>query len=95
MSGYNRLTSARTRRWHGGWRLQRRRVLLPLRLLRLLPRVLSLEWVLAALILLIMMFRVMSPTLLSPQLPEVVPQELPQPRRCTSRATTMQISWGR
>ena len=44
MRGSSKLTSARTRRWHGAWRPRRRRVLRPpLRLLRFLIVVLSLE----------------------------------------------------
>ena len=54
MSGSSKLTSVKTRRWHGAWRLQRRRAFLSLRLLRPLVRMVSLERVMVVLSLPIM-----------------------------------------
>ena len=90
MSGSNRHIIGRMRSWRGAWRLRRPRGRRSLRLLRNLSVVLSLERVLVALTLLMMELLLI---LRSPQLPKV-PRGRSGPRRCTSRPTTMQTSWG-
>ena len=90
MSGSSRRTIGRTRSWHGAWRLRRPRGHRSLRLLRDLVLVMSLERVMVALPLLMMELLII---LLSSQLPNV-PRRRSGPRRCTSRPTTTQTSWG-
>ena len=86
----SRLTIGRTRSWHGAWRLRRLRGHRSLRLLRDLVLVMSLERVMVALTLLMMeLLLILRPS----QLPKV-PRRQSGPRRCTSRPTTTQTSWG-
>ena len=90
MSGSSRRTIGRTRSWHGAWRLRRPRGHRSLRLLRDLVLVMSLERVMVALTLLMMeLLLILRPS----QLPKV-PRRRSGPRRCTSRPTTTQTSWG-
>ena len=91
MSGSSRPTTGRTRSWHGAWRLWRPRARYrSLRLLRNLVLVMNLERVMVALTLLMMeLLLILRPS----QLPKV-PRRRSGPRRCTSRPTTTQTSWG-
>ena len=90
MSGSSRLINGRMRRSHGAWRLRKPRGHRSLRLLRSLALVMSLERVVVALTLPMMELLLI---LRSSQLPKV-PRRRSGPRRCTSRPTTTQTSWG-
>ena len=91
MSGSSRPTSARTRSWHGAWRLRMLHKLLSLRLLRLLFLVLGLPKGMMTAV------PIMVSPLIIPQfslITQVLLAQLGRPRRCTLRATTLRTSWG-
>ena len=90
MSGSSRLINGRMRRSHGAWRLRRLRGHRSLRLLRDPVVMMSLERVMVALTLLMMELLIIPRT---SQLPKALRRRSGR-RRCTSRPTTMQTSWG-